>query len=83
MFDGRFLEIGGNSPSCVPDVYIGCFEVHSRYRMAILGEFMEFGLVLVNLGALKYYETSIRCLLKSPKTIGSSTFLPLNEVIVR
>ena len=74
MFDGRFLEIGGNSPSCVPDVYIGCFEVHSRYRMAILCEFMEFGLVLVNLGALKYYETSIHCLLKSPKELQVSHF---------
>ena len=82
-FDGRFLEIGSNSSSCAPDVYIGCFEAHSRYRRAILGEFMEFDHVLVNLRALKHYEISIHCLLKSPKAIGSFTFLPLNEVIVR
>ena len=60
MFDGRILEIGDNLSSCVPYVYIGCFEVHSRYRMAILGEFMEFDHVLVNLSALKHYEISIR-----------------------
>ena len=64
----------GQFTSCVPYVYIGCFEVHSRYRMAILGEFMEFNHVLVNLSALKHYEITIRWLLKSPKAIGSFTF---------